>query len=594
MKKALSIILSLTFAICVLQPFSAATYNYAFAKEPEQRDLTISMGQYGLIFEEDSDDYDYDDDYDDDDDDDYDDDDYDDYDDDDYDDDYDDDDYDDDYDDDNSNPVYDQNNPLGMKSSDTNVVSVYQEVIEEELYDDDDWYDGTIYHISYYAVGIAPGTAVITYIDNNKYYAVNVTVTEPEVKNITVPAGGYKTLVKDIYETETDEVKSVASSDTSIAKIETKNTTVEEADRTYYVFGVSPGNTEVTYNYNGVEYKANVTVVKPTLSASKTTVKFTPKEGYYEEYDIFYNALGGLKVKSSDTSIVTSSIENYTMKDVRSDNYFISHNSKDGKLCHLLKLTPKKVGTATVKVFDDFGNSVQIKVNVTKEYMQSLIEYECEYDDLVYGKTSYKGVGMPYSSIKLKIDGKTYTAKADSNGKYTVKNIKICKIGTKFSVTYTSNGTSYTEKDSVEYNDPYLKYYLYYRNQTKFRGYVTDVHKGDVLKVTIGKNTYTKTFTKYYSAYDYSFKVKKNGNYGSKIKVRIVNKFGQTLNNKSSVIYYSKNVKNGMTKKQVRYAYNWGEPEDITQSSYGTTWWYYSGSYVHFNNKGRVDYWYKA
>ena len=610
MKKTLSVILALTFIICMLQPISAMALTYdkeipfgfteeidysssqftniyssnesvakAYAKKDGSlyylyvtgvsegtatitynegysysytynitvtksniKNITLSVGEYKLVVKED--DYDY-----------------------------------------------DEDGVSNFTSSDTAIAKDFF----ERFYDEDEW--ETYYY--YYAFGVSAGTTTMTYRYNNKPYLVYVTVTEPKAKTISIPAGGYKTLAVDKYKTQTDQVSNVVSSNKSIVKIETKNTSLEDEDHYYYVYGVATGSTTVSYKFNGTTYKAKVNVVKPTFSSPIKSLSLNTRDDH-DDYYVYYNALSGLKVTSSNTKVATATIDNYTFSDAR-QKYFISEHTENGKLVHFLHFNLKKKGTATLTVSDKYGHKAQIKLTVKDGLTyDNLKKYSKNYS-LNYGETKLYGETLENASVKLKLGGKTYKTKADSEGFFTFKKIKVCKIGAKFTVTYTSKGISYSKSGKIKKPEtPYLWHYWYYRNQKTFSGYVKNVHKGDVIKITIGNKTYKKKVTKNVSGstkYKYKFNVTPNGNYGSKIKLQVVNKFGQSLRYYTDIIYYSKNLSTGMTKKQAKCVPGWEYPDEKHYYSDGEYWWYdddgdgyASDSYLYFVN-GRLRDW---
>ncbi|MBQ9531367.1 MAG: hypothetical protein IJR70_04780 [Eubacterium sp.] len=423
----------------------------------------------------------------------------------------------------------------------------------------------------------------------------------------TVTIGGYEFLVSDDY----DEINNIESSNDSVATVVKYSGYYDDA---YYIYGVSSGSAVITYYQDETKHTVSVKVVKPTLSSSFKTINIDTQYNYnygYDEYDeylppdfyVYYNALSGLKVSSSNKSVATAKMENYSLdewldNEIDEDNYYI----KNGKDIHYLLVYPKKQGKTTFTIFDNIGNKVKINVNVKDGKTLNKLK-KSSFKSLKYGDTVLKGETLDNASVKLKISGKTYKTKADSNGNYKFKNVKICKIGTEFKITFTSKGISYTKKGKVKKpKTPYLWHYYYYKNQKKFHGYVKNVHKGDKVKITIGKKTYTKTIKKNASGktkIKYSFKVTPNGNYGSKIKLKVVNKYNQTLRSYTSKIYYSKNLKKGMTMKQAKCVPGWEYPDEKHYYDYGTYWWYdddddgYAGdSYLYFNTKNKLESWY--
>ena len=173
----------------------------------------------------------------------------------------------------------------------------------------------------------------------------------------------------------------------------------------------------------------------------------------------------------------------------------------------------------------------------------------------------------------------------------------LCK-GTKTS-TYAwkleSPDSYYYKSYNVTYHSPV------YRNSKSITIELDNPIKGSVVKVKIGKKTYKKKV-----GIKKKIKIKiKKPKYGQKVKINVYYK-GQCIGKTywyedgeyyletGETVYYAKDIKKNMTKKQVRNLYYWGGPDDTGSSSGGWSYWYYDdGSYIGFK-KGRVKYWYNA
>ena len=154
--------------------------------------------------------------------------------------------------------------------------------------------------------------------------------------------------------------------------------------------------------------------------------------------------------------------------------------------------------------------------------------------------------------------------------------------GKKIYGPWSSIQSETTHYKKVRLSDYYEKKHRY------IKGKILGGYKGEIIKLTIGKKTYTK-------------KIKKNGTTsfkfrvgrikaGTDYKVALLTKFKDPLYTYYDEAWYATKVKNGMTKHQVRYT--WGKPDDTSSSSGGWVYWYYDdGSYVYFKN-GKVKYWY--
>ena len=128
-----------------------------------------------------------------------------------------------------------------------------------------------------------------------------------------------------------------------------------------------------------------------------------------------------------------------------------------------------------------------------------------------------------------------------------------------------------------------------YNNAKKITVYLANPLKGSVLKVKVGKKTYTKKINNYTK----KIKIKiKKAKYGSKINIQLLYNGRVVGRSETDYVWYAKKMRNGMTKKQARWT--WGSPDDTSSASGGWSYWYYSdGSYIGFRS-GRVRYWYDA
>lgn len=152
-----------------------------------------------------------------------------------------------------------------------------------------------------------------------------------------------------------------------------------------------------------------------------------------------------------------------------------------------------------------------------------------------------------------------------------------------------------------QYVDGYASYDVGSRNNVYCNSkYVTvktySYDTGYVIKLKVGKKTYTKKMNG--KTNKYKFKIKK-ASYGSKIDIGIYYKgkrVGKDESNAYNKVLYAKNMKIGMTKKQLKCTYrflnHWGNPSSTAASTGGWSYWYYNdGSYIIFRY-GKVKGWY--
>ncbi len=149
-------------------------------------------------------------------------------------------------------------------------------------------------------------------------------------------------------------------------------------------------------------------------------------------------------------------------------------------------------------------------------------------------------------------------------------------------------GTDY----SRSYN---MTHSVVYRSSNSVTVRLFNPAKGAVLKVKVGKKTYTKKIRN--NKKKVKVKIRKTA-YGKKVTLKLYYKGKQIGRDDCSHgedrVLYAKKIKKGMTKKQVKYLYYWGPPRSKSSASGGWSYWHYSdGSYVAFKN-GRVWSWYNA
>lgn len=209
--------------------------------------------------------------------------------------------------------------------------------------------------------------------------------------------------------------------------------------------------------------------------------------------------------------------------------------------------------------------------------------YGYEYVDQNCHRTSWGGLEQHWWTS----DGTTQPATLFTNGmaNYTCYYCDAKKTDF-FGWTLTNHDSDY-----CSYN--IYKHSIVYPKSKSITVWLENPIAGSLVKVKIGKKTYKKRVW-------FSNKVKikiKKPKYGNRISMDVSyggRRIGTMWDDEDDVVYYSKNIKKGMTKKQVRYLYYWGGTDDTASASGGWSYWYYDdGSYIGFKN-GRVRFWYDA
>lgn len=396
-------------------------------------------------------------------------------------------------------------------------------------------------------------------------------------------------VTKPDFTTDLEEIKHKASKEKPSVTVKANNdiTKIEIADPSIVkaaleeptnltLTALHVGNTEVTIYDNFGNSKTLPVEITGSMYFDKEKVTLTGADcengGIRPGYASIYYFDDVVSLTSSNRKIVDVKL------------YY-----KKGEKCWYID--PENVGTATIYARDCFGGVAEMSVTVSVSYMNAVIRDSAntKVDYCLYGKGRITGRTLPGAVVSTKISGKTYKAVVGGSGYFSIK-IPVAKIGTVYRLTFSYRKGSYSRNLKVlpcgSFKWPYI-----YSSKTSVKVTAYNVHAGDKLVLKIGKKKYTKKIKKNASKKTIKFKIKKTSP-GKTVTLKLYNKYGQLLDEDDDIIYYAKNIKMGMTKKQVEYLVYWGYPDDTSKSSGGWTYWYYDdGSCVGFKN-GRVRYYY--
>lgn len=208
------------------------------------------------------------------------------------------------------------------------------------------------------------------------------------------------------------------------------------------------------------------------------------------------------------------------------------------------------------------------------------------------------GTTAAFSTVSTTIGGKTYSAAADAEGNFSIKNVPFVKIGASVKVTFRLQGYSISRSATVTKGKStlYTPYYTY-KDTTSVPVEVTNAHSGDKLIITINGRSFYRTIKQSYSKITPSVAIKKTNKYGIKMTVKLLNKFGQELASYNDYVYHSDTVHVGDTKAKVRWLTGWNDPVRKEYYSYGETWCYDwddeegEDAYLYFDADGKVTDW---
>ena len=426
---------------------------------------------------------------------------------------------------------------------------------------------------------VKPGSATVTVTNYfGSVQKANVTVTSfLKMKKVTITAGKEKYIYPDELFNVDDYWywnKKALSSNSKAATAWFDKDYIVYDEEALIIGGKYPGKTTLTIKCGktGAGCPLVVTVRAPSfnISASKLTIT--------DENSCMITASGsGIdKAASSNTSIIKAEV--------------ISKRKA--------KLIPVKPGKATVSFTSRYGVTRKIAVTVSNSYFKNILASKTKPETPVYGTTILKGKTAPSSTVSVSIQGKTFTAKADSNGSYTIKGIPVLKVGTRLTLVFKLQGFSISKVVTIGKGKStvYTPYYTYmYTTQVPVE--VVNVHSGDQIKIAFDGKVYTRTFSGSYNKITVKVDIKKPNKYGIKMAVKLKNKFGQDLAIYYDYIYISNVVHVGDTKAKVRWLADWNDPVGKEYTAYGETWEYdwdgddYTDAYLYFDADGKVTDW---
>ena len=249
---------------------------------------------------------------------------------------------------------------------------------------------------------------------------------------------------------------------------------------------------------------------------------------------------------SSDNSVCRAGLTSYSDYYSYYQNKGTESTGEDGKCV----IYPMKAGTATITVTDFYGNEFKQKIVVQKSWINSYLNssengtflyYYYEHPDdteiepsfeknLRYGRTNLMIAARYGTKVTLKVGKKTYkTVTANHYGIARIKKVSPAKLGTKVTITCTLDGVTVKKTGKV------ISEAKIYPNKIKAKskkGSVDfwELHKGDVLKVTINKKVVKKqTMKRDASRYTLKFTSKSKLKKNQVIKYEVYNKFNQRL-----------------------------------------------------------------
>ncbi len=246
----------------------------------------------------------------------------------------------------------------------------------------------------------------------------------------------------------------------------------------------------------------------------------------------------------------------------------------------------QKIGTVVTLCYTDSNEVTQSKSTTIEN-----IPPQISVDRISTSSKKVTGKTTPNSSVVITIGSKKYKCKSKKNGSFSV-NIKSSKPGTKVIISVAAPGghkSNKTLKVNTDYGYVDLNDYVF-ENDTTISLKTSQLKKGDKITVKIGNKTYKKNISQNMKSQVIKIPISK-AKLGSKIIIKLIDKYGKTKDKSLGWVYSGIDVKIGMTSTQALNT-TWGEPlrKEYYSRSGVEEWTFFKGGawlYAYLKN-GRV------
>lgn len=200
-------------------------------------------------------------------------------------------------------------------------------------------------------------------------------------------------------------------------------------------------------------------------------------------------------------------------------------------------IQPMGVGTTVLTVTGDQGSTVNVTVTVGTTALYNTIKNLSETLPICYGQKTIQIRSIAGANYTLKIGKDKYTGTMPNRElTFVEKKVKLKKFynpNTKITLKVTKNGTpaaTYTDKFGKDTDVLSLK-----ASGKRLKVRVYNLHKGDTVKIKIGKKTYKKKIKKSYHHKNYTvtIKAKKKIKKNEKITFDVRTKSNKKLDKKT-------------------------------------------------------------
>ena len=198
------------------------------------------------------------------------------------------------------------------------------------------------------------------------------------------------------------------------------------------------------------------------------------------------------------------------------------------------------------------------------------------------------------SDVSIAYGGKIYK-KTNVSGT-TYFDVPVKKLGTAVTCSINYGNYIYKINGKVTASASSIKTGTIYRSTKKTRIHLTNVHKGDMVWVKVGKKTIKKKINKNAASYSCTVKLPKKKTAGKKVRITLKNKYKQSMKTVYKKIWYASKVRKGMTKKQCKLVPAFGSPDRWYRSGRFESWYYDNSDYGYarltFKNGRLWSWWY--
>ena len=294
----------------------------------------------------------------------------------------------------------------------------------------------------------------------------------------------------------------------------------------------------------GTESKCTVTVRQERFELYLNDSGVSNYYGNKADFSIYYYSIYHDGWWDMDYNYHESYTENHALESYRIDatGNISSCTSANNSVVRVVKeydsyyIYPVGIGTTTVTAVNPYGDKETIECSVSLSYFEEketrngegeTIKYY-SYRDLVYGSGLLQGITYSRAKVVASINGKSYTGYADANGAYRIKVPETIMIGTKIFISTTQYGATLKCTRTVVNNKPGIKLSSVKKSSKKITLTLSNVHKGDYVKIKAGKKTYTRKINKKSAKIKFKIKTKKLKK-KQKVTVTVYNQYKQVL-----------------------------------------------------------------